>query len=292
MIVHFEVDHEPAFKKERARKCVLRRLCCMQSIWWLAGLIAILFLNGKPAYAHTPNSAQDANSWVQEYLLNPAAHPPFSFVYGRQASEPLLKAWPRTTASKQLGGGRTEHTIIWTDPRTRLRVHFSAVTNADSPVVEWNIHFANDGNVDTPILEEIQALDVSVPVIGQSPPTVIYSRGCGGMDTYALRKQPLNQLESLHLANQGGGKTVDTIPFFDIHMDGRGLIGAVGWPGTWSITFSRPTEGAIAVTAGMQKTHLVLHAGEEIRTPHVLLLPWSGDDIDAHNVLRRHVHWL
>jgi alpha-galactosidase len=71
-------------------------------------------------------------------------------------------------------------------------------------------------------------------------------------------------------------------------MDGRGMIGAIGWPGTWAISFSRPTEKAIAVTAGMQNTHLVLHAGEEIRTPQVLLLPWSGDDIDAHNVLRRH----
>ena len=108
------------------------------------------------------------------------------------------------------------------------------------------------------------------------------------MDTYALRKQPLNQLESFHLSNRGGGKTGDTIPFFDIQMDGRGMIGAVGWPGTWAISFSRPTEGAIAVTAGMQNTHLVLHAGEEIRAPQVLLLPWSGDDIDAHNVLRAH----
>ena len=106
-------------------------------------------------------------------------------------------------------------------------------------MVEWNIHFANDGTPDTPVLEDIQALDISVPVTGQKIPTVNYSRGCGGMDTYALRKQPLNQLESFHLSNRGGGKTVDTIPFFDIQMDGRGMIGAVGWPGTWAISFSR-----------------------------------------------------
>ena len=145
MISHFDVGHEPAFKKERDRTYVLRWPGRLPSIWWLAGLIAILSLNGKPAYGHTPDIAQDANSWVQEHLLNPDAHPPFSFVFGRQASEPLLKAWPRTTASKQLGGGRTEHTIIWVDPKTRLRIHFSAVTYADSPVVEWNINFSNDG---------------------------------------------------------------------------------------------------------------------------------------------------
>ena len=268
---------------------MLRWSCRMQSIFWLAGLIALLTLNGKPAYGHTQDSAQEINSWVQEHLLNPESRPPFSFVYGRHASEALLKEWPRTTASKQLDGGRTEHTIVWTDPKTHLRVHFSTVTYADSHVVEWNIHFANDGNVDTPVLEEIQALDISVPATGQRIPTIVYSRGCGGMDTYALRKQPLNQLESLRLSNPGGGKTVETIPFFDIQMNGRGMIGAIGWPGTWAVSFSRPTEGTIAVTAGMQKTHLVLHPGEEIRAPQVLLLPWSGDDVDAHNVLRRHV---
>ena len=109
------------------------------------------------------------------------------------------------------------------------------------------------------------------------------------MDTYALRKQPLNQLESLRLSNDGGGKTIDTIPFFDIQMNGRGMIGAVGWPGAWAISMSRPTEGKIAVRAGMERTHLLLHPGEEIRTPEILLLPWEGDDIDAHNILRRHV---
>ena len=112
-------------------------------------------------------SAQEINSWVQEHLLNPESRPPFSFVYGRHASESLLKEWPRTTVTKQLDSNRTEHTVVWTDPKTHLRVHFSAVVYADSHVVEWNIHFANDGNVDTLVLEDIQALDISVPVTGQ-----------------------------------------------------------------------------------------------------------------------------
>ena len=155
--------------------------------------------------------------------------------------------------------------------------------------MEWTAYFKNDSKVDTPVLESIQALDTSVPVTGKEIPTIVYSTGCGGMDTYALRKQPLNQLESLSLSNEGGGKTVETIPFFDIQMEGRGVIGAVGWPGQWAISMSRVTEGAIAVRAGMEKTHFLLHPGEEIRSPQILLLPWEGDDIDAHNTLRRHI---
>src|SRR5579862_8794522 len=109
------------------------------------------------------------------------------------------------------------------------------------------------------------------------------------MDTYALVKKPLNQLESFQISNESGGKTVETIPFFDIKTEKHGLIGALGWPGKWTINFSRATQGTIAVSAGMDGTHLALHPGEEIRTPQILLLPWKGDDADAHNVLRRHI---
>jgi len=263
-----------------------------RSISWFAIAIlgfCLLALNAKAANGGAPADTHANNPWLQEHLLNFNSQPPFSFVYGRQPSGALLKAWPKKTASRQLDAGRTEYSVVWSDPKTSLRVRLTAVDFVDSSAVEWTAYFTNDGRVDAPVLEDIQALDMSVPLKGDGVPTVLYSRGCGGMDTYALRKQPLNQLESLRLSNDGGGKTVETIPFFDIQMDGRGLIGAVGWPGAWAISMSRPTEGAIAVRAGMERTHLSLHPGEEIRTPQILLLPWEGDAIDAHNILRRHV---
>ncbi len=236
-----------------------------------------------------PGDAHSANGWLNEHLLSEKAQLPFSFAYDRQGSSVLLRTWPKTTESKQLDGGRSEHIVRWADPKTGLQVRVEALEFADSPVLEWTVYFKNDGQVDAPILEYVQALDVSFPVAGEGIPTILYSKGCGVMDTYALQKKPLNQLESFQISSESGGKTVETIPFFDIQTAGRGLIGALGWPGTWAINFSRPTEAAIAVSAGMGATHLSLHPGEEIRTPEVLLLPWQGDDVDAHNVLRRHI---
>jgi hypothetical protein len=194
MILHFDGDHEFLLQNANLRKHMLRWPSRMQSIFRLAGLVTLLSLSGNLAFGRTPESAQETTSWVQEHLLNPESRPPFSFVYGRDASESLLKEWPRTTATKQLDSNRTEHTVVWTDPKTHLRVHLSAVVYADSQVVELNLLFANDGNADTPVLEDIQALDISVSVTGERIPTINYSRGCGGMDTYALRKQQLNQL--------------------------------------------------------------------------------------------------
>jgi alpha-galactosidase len=229
------------------------------------------------------------NQWLIEHLLSETAQPPISFAYDRQGSSALLKNWPKKIETRQLDGGRTEYTVLWSDAKTGLQVRIKALEFANSPVVEWTAYFKNDGKIDAPILEYVQALDVSFPVAGEGIPTILYSKGCGVMDTYALQKKPLNQLESFQISSTSGGKTVDTIPFFDIQTNGHGLIGALGWPGTWAINFSRATESAISVSAGMGSTHISLHPGEEIRTPEVLLLPWDGDDIEAHNVLRRHI---
>jgi alpha-galactosidase len=248
-----------------------------------------LLLNCSIAAAlNKPANVHDAKEWLNEHLLNENAQPPFSFAYDRQGSNALLKVWKKTTASR-LDGGRTEHIVRWNDPKTGLQVRVEAEEFADSRVVEWTVYFKNGGQTDAPLLEYIEALDVSFAVTGEGLPTILYSKGCGVMDTYALQKKSLNQLESFQISSESGGKTVETIPFFDIQAGTGGLIGALGWPGTWTINFSRPTEPAIAVSAGMGSTHISLHPGEEIRTPQVLLLPWEGDDLDAHNALRRHI---
>ncbi len=233
-------------------------------------------------------SSPKNDPWLQSFIgASPQSR--FSFVYDKQPSRALLAAWTTESRSRSLDTDRTEHEVLWTDPKTHLQVRCTAITYSESPVIEWNIYFKNEGKSDTPILQEVQALDLSVPVHGNAIPTLFYSRGAGGMDTYSLRRVGLNLLEEFRMSNDGGGKTVETIPFFDIRMEGRGLIGAVGWAGQWAISFSRPTGAAIDLRAGMQNTHLSLHPGEEIRTPLILLLPWQGDNVDAHNQLRRHV---
>lgn len=245
--------------------------------------------NIKAADIVRPDDLGVKNQWVREHF--PGANPklPFSFVYGRQASDALLPTWSKKVNEKKLDDARVERTFTWLDPRTNLEVRLVAVDYMDYPVIEWTMYFKNHGSSDTPILEDVQALNTTVPVADSSMPTLLYSKGCGGMDTYALQKVALNQLDSIRLSNPGGGKTVETIPFFNILTPAGGLIGAVGWPGKWAISVTRTTDAAIAAEAGMEGTHLSLHPGEEIRAPKILLLPWQGNCIDAHNMLRRQI---
>jgi len=67
------------------------------------------------------------------------------------------------------------------------------------------------------------------------------------------------------------------------------VIGAIGWTGDWKADFTYAAGGeAIAITAGMKKTHLLLHPGEEIRTPRIVLMSWNSSEwMDAQNTWRR-----
>ena len=76
----------------------------------------------KAADLDKPTGTRQDNRWLKEHLLNDKAQLPFSFTYDRQRSSVLIRTWPKTTESKQLDGGRSEHIVRWADPKTGLQV--------------------------------------------------------------------------------------------------------------------------------------------------------------------------
>ena len=70
-------------------------------------------------------------------------------------------------------------------------------------------------------------------------------------------------------------------------MATQGMIAAIGWSGQWRASLERSNTGPTTLRAGMEKLSLVLHPGEKIRTPRILILPWKGDRLVAHNRFRR-----
>src|ERR1700751_61262 len=115
--------------------------------WAAIAILVLLAHNATPAQIINPNGAHPTQRWLEEHLLSSTPQLPFSFTYGKQSSTALLKVGPEETASRQLGGGRTEHRLVWTDQKTGLQVRLTAVEYADSPVVEWTEYFRNDGKV-------------------------------------------------------------------------------------------------------------------------------------------------
>jgi alpha-galactosidase len=222
------------------------------------------------------------------FSAEPGSPAPFSFNLGGAPSAGLLAGWTRSLRTDSSEDDGIRHVLTVRDPCIGLEVTAEAVEYADAPAIEWVVLLRNGGRVDTPLLERIQALDLALACPGTC--TLHYNLGalCSA-DDFAPVERRFRRASRLRLTPRGGRSSSEVLPFFNVERDGEGVVLAVGWTGEWAVEFDRAAEGALQVRAGMDLTRLVLHPGEEIRTPRVLVLPWHGDRIRGHNLLRGHI---
>lgn len=213
--------------------------------------------------------------------------PPFSFVYGGTPSSDLLKDWSIAQNTRRLDADRTEHTLAYTDAATGLHVRCVLVAYEDFPTAEWTLYFKNTGSADTPIIEKIQALDVALSR-GEGEFVLHHNIGspANGND-YGPLETPLGPGAAKRLAGAGGRPTNADWSYFNLEWGGQGLIIAVGWPGQWAAQLQRDGARGLHLQAGQELTHFVLHPGEEVRSPLIVLQFWKGDWIRAQNIWRR-----
>ena len=63
----------------------------------------------------------------------------------------------------------------------------------------------------------------------------------------------------------------------------------IGWTGRWLAEFA--VEGnELRVRAGLKVANFVLHPGERVRMPRILLLFWEGERLHGHNMFRQLIH--
>ncbi|MCX6620906.1 MAG: alpha-galactosidase [Acidobacteria bacterium] len=214
-----------------------------------------------------------------------AAPPPFSFVYGGKKSADLLPGWRVRSAA--LGADREE--FLYADPVTKLEVRVEVKPYKDFPAVEWLLRFRNAGTRDTPMLAQVMPLDAQFAAAGAGNPVIHYAKGavCSRDDFMPLRRV-LNKTGALELHAGGGRSSSDFLPFFNVEFKpDEGVMLGIGWSGEWMARFSRERGPEFRAAAGMALTHLSLRAGEEIRTPRIVMLQWQGDRLRGHNLLRR-----
>jgi alpha-galactosidase len=254
------------------------------------GALVALFCVGRPisqpAYGATETEFPD---------ITPARHwsadrAPFSFKLDGRDSARFLGSWQFSEEEGRDSGGAPVHRYVYLDPATRLRVTAEVRTFPDYPgAVDWVLWFRNDGPNDSPIIEDILPLRWSAPSAGC---TVHHARGSDAKpDDYEPLEERLAPGGFDHIESRNGRSSdTNSLPFFNLQSGDHGVIGAIGWTGNWKADFSvgNGPDPRISVSAGMKRTHLLLHPGEEIRTPRIVLLNWSGADWQAsQNLWRR-----
>ena len=214
--------------------------------------------------------------------------PPISFKLGGQQAGPLLRVWKRSVATRE-AFDRTACTTTWTDVRTGLKVWIDAVAYKTFPAVDWVVYLENTGPDDTPVLEDIQALDLSLASGEAREPLVLHQIRGDDCSEHTFLPEGERRVESgtpIRFMPNGGRPSNGTFPFFTLTSGERNLVVAIGWTGQWAATIDRGPDRTRLV-AGMEKTHLVLHPGERIRTPRIVLLQSSGDPQEARNRFRQ-----
>jgi len=233
--------------------------------------------------------------------------PPFSFVYDGAPSDQFLKSWERTVETAQVVGRGflspptparvgtralqfIEHTVRWRDAKTGLVVTAIVKCFKFYPAADWVLYFENTGAQDTPIIENIQALDVTLRTGNSKRAAVLHHLHGDSCDEHSFvpLDTSLGPGSAFTMASTGGRpSSISAFPFFDVQYADEGIITAVGWSGQWAASLERSDRGPTRMRAGMELTRLRLHPGERIRTPRILIMPWQGDRLAAHNRWRR-----
>lgn len=237
--------------------------------------------------------------WLGDMAMNDPHRPahdaelPFSFTYADRPSTRALGSWPLQRGNRKLDDNHTEHTLTYSDPETGLVFRCVAIQYHDFPAVEWTLYFKNTGSSDTPVLEDIQPLNTLLRRYRwpeREPTEFVLHHFTGSPCTprdYEPHRMRLDPKADKIVAAAGGRPTNSDLCYFNIEWPSRGVIIGIGWPGQWAARFTRDDTESLRVRVGQELTHFKLHPGEEVRTPLIAIMFWSGDWVHGQNVWRR-----
>lgn len=214
--------------------------------------------------------------------------PIFSFMLNGRHSSELLPQWTREQMTETAGEGVLRHRLTYRDPETKLAAIVELKEFSDSPALEWVVRFRNEGPTNSPLLENIQAVDISWTATEDT--WLHRSEGSqSSMKDFAYHKDKVETGDDIAMISVGGRSSESWLPFFNLQTADQGVVTAIGWSGQWAAQLSRGESDAISLRAGMERTQISLHPGEEIRTPSVALIFWEGKPIDGNNLLRHFI---
>jgi alpha-galactosidase len=216
--------------------------------------------------------------------------PTFSFTYNGVSSTQFLSGWSPNETVVALDSQRVQKTFVYSDPVTGLQVTCQETEYSDYPAEEWTLFFENKGTNDTPILSQVNAADVTLHHGSCGEFNLYYAKGCSAqVNDFEPYQTNLTPGTLMSFAPTGGRSSQDTaFPYYNVvEPEGGGDIMAVGWSGQWAASFARDATTNLNIKAGMQLTHLILHPGEKIRTPSILMLEYVGNRIDGQNLFRQ-----
>ncbi len=220
---------------------------------------------------------------------------PVSFEYDGRKSQELLKVWDYKYDCKALDDGLNLHTAICSDTETGLECEVSLKEYPDFPACWYQVKFRNTSDKDSAIIRDIRSLDLRWRQDEQNRTFVTTWTGSNlaehdDFDSQRnfLERQAVLEEDGIHLAGQLGRCSGNWLPFLNLEQGGRGLFVAVGWTGQWSCDVACDRRYMTTIRAGMEQTHFILRAGEEVSQPSIMLMFLEDNTpVRRQNIFRR-----
>lgn len=254
----------------------------------------LLALGAIPASAqvrlHMQGDKTDIARWIDQRFAK-GQLPPFSFILDEQPSEEFLRSWRWSrTAPASTDKDVVLRTFTYTDPRSGLEVVCDVKGYPGFRAVEWVLHFRNTSAENSGQLTRVKVADFDMVYPAAGALKIHYAEGNKiSKADYAPRTAEFRTEQPLHIEPHGGRSSEEAFPFFNLESEAsrQGVMVAVGWTGTWFADLEKRDPSRLTLAAGMLNTDLYLYPGEQIRTPSVALMFWSGDRMNGHNRFRR-----
>lgn len=254
----------------------------------------LLALGAIPASAqvrlHMQGDKTDIARWIDQRFAK-GQLPPFSFILDEQPSEEFLRSWRWSrTAPASTDKDVVLRTFTYTDPRSGLEVVCDVKGYPEFRAVEWVLHFRNTSAENSGQLTRVKVADFDMVYPAAGALKIHYAEGNKiSKADYAPRTAEFRTEQPLHIEPHGGRSSEEAFPFFNLESEAsrQGVMVAVGWTGTWFADLEKRDPSRLTLAAGMLNTDLYLYPDEQIRTPSIALMFWSGDRMNGHNRFRR-----
>ncbi len=237
-----------------------------------------------------------ASEWFNKNILGildgkPAA---FDFCYGLKTFNKNLSDWKASLSKTESSESKINYTIELKQKNGNLLVTCEAVKYIKYPACEWTLYFENTGAGSSSVLSNICSLNskFSIGATTQAVKARLhYSKG-GPNTTDAFAPQSKALLAGIPAKfNPGDGRcSNDFMPFFNLSLNDRGVIFAIGWPGLWKADFNNICGKAVQVAIGQKTIKGALKAGEKIRSPLAAVLFYQSSVIKGQNVFRQWIN--
>ena len=206
---------------------------------------------------------------------------PISFGYGGQPMKGIPAEWDPQVTVRNIDCNITETTVVGISPEG-LEIRVECKRYRDFPAVEYVAFLTNRGTEDSPLIEKVRMVG-AIP--GEN--AVLY-HGNGETKTgegYEWWQTPLTD-KIFTLQPRDGTSCFGAFPYMRVMLEGCGVSLACGWSGFWTWDFAQ-TEAGVAFSMGQARCNMVIHPGETMRVPSLVMLAYEGDQYAAINSWRR-----